>query len=700
MPRGQTLSLVGESGCGKSTTGKCLIRLTDPTEGRILLEGQDLAAMNGEQLRAMRRRMQFIFQDPFSSMNPRMRVRDIIGEPLRNFGHGRAAIRERVAELLARVSLRPDAAERYPHEFSGGQRQRIVIARALALEPALIVCDEPVSALDVSVQAQVINLLMDLQRDLGLTYVFISHDLRRGAPHQPSRRRHVPGQDRRDRSARRRLQPAGASVHARADGLGAVGAPGRTPARAGAQGEIPSPLSPPSGCAFRTRCPQAAPLRRRNAGAARDRAWPAGGLSFRLNPHPHHISPFPPEPAMPDTQPYDYILAGGTVIDGSNTPGVKADVGVRGDRVAAVGDLSGAAARERVDVSGLVVAPGFIDSHTHDDNYLLRRRDMTPKISQGVTTVITGNCGISLAPLAHPAPPAPLDLLDEGGSYKFTRFADYLDALRATPAAVNAACMVGHSTLRAAVMPDLHRPATPAEIDAMRALAEEAMASGAIGVSTGTFYPPAAHATTEEIIEVCRPLATHGGIYATHMRDEGEHIVPALEETFRIGRELDVPVVISHHKLAGQPNFGRSRETLALIERAMAAQDVSLDAYPYVAGSTMLKKDRVLLAGRVVITWCKPFPELTGRELDEVAAERGKSKYDVVDELQPAGAIYFMMDEGDVQRILSFPPTMIGSDGLPHDERPHPRLWGTFPRVLGHYSRDLGLFRWRPPSGK
>ncbi|MGE8640996.1 MAG: ATP-binding cassette domain-containing protein, partial [Achromobacter sp.] len=175
VPRGQTLSLVGESGCGKSTTGKCLIRLTDPTEGRILLEGEDLAKMNSSQLRAMRQRMQFIFQDPFSSMNPRMRVRDIIGEPLRNFGHDRAAIRERVAQLLARVSLRPDAADRYPHEFSGGQRQRIVIARALALDPGLIVCDEPVSALDVSVQAQVINLLMDLQRDLGLTYVFISH---------------------------------------------------------------------------------------------------------------------------------------------------------------------------------------------------------------------------------------------------------------------------------------------------------------------------------------------------------------------------------------------------------------------------------------------------------------------------------------------------------------------------------------------
>ncbi len=301
-----------------------------------------------------------------------------------------------------------------------------------------------------------------------------------------------------------------------------------------------------------------------------------------------------------ELQPFDYLFVGGTVIDGANTPGQRADVGVRGDRIAAIGDLSDAPARHRIDVAGQVLAPGFIDSHTHDDNYLLKRRDMTPKISQGVTTVVTGNCGISLAPLAHANPPAPLDLLDEGGSYQFARFADYLDALRATPAAVNAACMVGHSTLRAAVMPDLQREATDAEIDAMRALAEEAMASGAIGISTGAFYPPAARATTEEIIEVCRPLSTHGGIYATHMRDEGEHIVAALEETFRIGRELDVPVVISHHKVMGQPNFGRSRETLPLIEAAMARQDVSLDAYPYVAGSTMLKQDRVLLAGEDV----------------------------------------------------------------------------------------------------
>lgn len=394
----------------------------------------------------------------------------------------------------------------------------------------------------------------------------------------------------------------------------------------------------------------------------------------------------------PTNETYDLVLAGGLVVDGTNSRPFVADIGVRGDRIAAIGDLSRAAAAHRADVSGMAVSPGFIDSHTHDDNLLLRKPAMEPKISQGVTTVVTGNCGISLAPLLHDSPPPPLDLLDLGGSYAFSTFADYLGALRDAPPAVNCACMLGHSTLRAAIMPDLHRNATPQEIDRMQRLALEGMQAGAIGISTGTFYPPAANATTEEIIEVCRPLSAHNGIYATHMRDEGDHIVDALNETFRIGKTLDVPVVISHHKLMGRQNFGRSAETLAIISEAMKNQEISLDAYPYIAGSTMLKKDRALLSARTIITWCKPFPQYTGKDLDDIARERGKDRWDVVDELMPAGAIYFMMDEDDVQRIMAFPDTMIGSDGLPHDTHPHPRLWGTFPRVLGHYSRDLGLF--------
>lgn len=389
---------------------------------------------------------------------------------------------------------------------------------------------------------------------------------------------------------------------------------------------------------------------------------------------------------------YDLILVGGTVIDGTNSAPFQADVAILGDRIAAIGDLASAVARTRRDVTGKVVAPGFIDSHTHDDNALLRTPEMTPKVSQGVTTVITGNCGISLAPLKHQAPPPPLDLLDPGGSYVFSTFRDYLDAVTQAAPSVNSACMVGHSTLRAAVMGDLDRDASPEEVEAMRELVAEALEAGAIGVSTGTFYPPAAAASTEEIIEVCRPLTAKRGVYATHMRDEGDEIVAALNETFSIGKALEVPVVISHHKLMGRRNFGRSTETLAIIGEAMKSQEISLDAYPYVAGSTMLKKDRALLSARTIVTWCKPFPEYTGRDLDEIAEERGKSRWDVVDELMPAGAIYFMMDEEDVQRIMAYPDTMIGSDGLPHDTHPHPRLWGTFPRVLGRYSRDLGLF--------
>jgi N-acyl-D-amino-acid deacylase len=226
----------------------------------------------------------------------------------------------------------------------------------------------------------------------------------------------------------------------------------------------------------------------------------------------------------------------------------------------------------------------------------------------------------------------------------------------------------------------------------MRELAREALAAGAAGVSTGLYYEPAVAAPTEEVIEVCRPLREAGGLYCTHMRNEAERVLDSLEESFRIGRELGVAVVISHHKVAGTPNHGRSRETLALISRRMREQPIGLDCYPYCASSTILSADRAQFASRTLVTWSKPQPQCAGKDLAQIAKEWGLSQDEAVARLLPAGGIYFSMDEDDVQRILAFPPTMIGSDGLPHDAFPHPRLWATFPRVLGHYSRELKLF--------
>ena len=390
---------------------------------------------------------------------------------------------------------------------------------------------------------------------------------------------------------------------------------------------------------------------------------------------------------------HDLLIRGGTVIDGTKAPRFDADVAIRGGRIAAIGDLAGDSADRVIDASGRVVAPGFIDSHTHDDQAVLSQAELPFKVSQGVTTVVAGNCGISAAPLrADMRLPEPLNLIDAPRDARHGSFASYFGALRAQPASVNVAAMVGHSTLRAAVMADLDRPATDAEIEAMRAHVEEAMRAGAIGMSTGTFYPPAFHATTEEIIEVGRPLSSHKALYVTHMRDEGDRVMEALDETFRIGRALDIPVVVSHHKVQNTHNHGRTKETLAFIRAQMQHQCIGLDCYPYTAGSTMIRVDRGMIDARVLIASSVPHPEMAGRDLKDIAAEWGVSGKEAAERLQPGTAIYFMMDEADVQRILAFDDTMIGSDGIPMGEKPHPRLWGTFPRVLGHYSRGLKLF--------
>jgi N-acyl-D-amino-acid deacylase len=389
----------------------------------------------------------------------------------------------------------------------------------------------------------------------------------------------------------------------------------------------------------------------------------------------------------------DLLLRGATIIDGSGAPRRRGDIAVANGIVDAVGDLASASAAQVIDLDGLAIAPGFIDVHTHDDRLLLSDPSMAPKVSQGVTTVVVGNCGISLAPLGGSSPVPPLNLLaNEGDAQHFESFAAYFSALRAQPAAINCAALIGHTTLRVVSMADLERPAEPREISAMQALVREGLAAGAVGVSTGTYYAPASAATSDEMRQVFEPLRGTSALIASHIRDEGERVLESMNEAIAIAHDLGVRQVLSHHKVIGRANFGRSRETLSLIDEQRRTRDVCLDCYPYTASSTVLRKDAVRMAQRVLIAWSKARPEAAGRYLDEFAAEAGVQPEALIDSLQPAGAIYFSMDDADVERILAYPETMIGSDGLPHDEFPHPRLWGTFPRVLGHYARERRLF--------
>jgi N-acyl-D-aspartate/D-glutamate deacylase len=381
------------------------------------------------------------------------------------------------------------------------------------------------------------------------------------------------------------------------------------------------------------------------------------------------------------------------VADGSGGSPEVADVAIDQHRIVAIGKLRDYTAENIFDGDGNVLAPGFIDVHTHDDTSVIRTPQMLPKLSQGVTTVVVGNCGISAAPVTLRAePPDPMNLLGDANAFRYPTFKAYVDAVATAQPAVNVAALVGHTALRNNHMDRLDRTATHAEIAAMRVQLQEALDYGAAGLSTGLAYLSANSASTEEVMGLAELLADAGAIYATHLRSETETILQALDEAVRIGKHTAIPIVISHLKCAGIANWGRSAEVLAWLDDVRKDQNVGCDCYPYAAGSSTLDLRQVDERVKVQITWSTAHPEMAGQTLAGIAKGWGVPLIDAAKRLQPAGAIYHSISEEDMRAILQHPGTMIGSDGLPNDPLPHPRLWGTFPRVLGIYSRELNLF--------
>lgn len=389
----------------------------------------------------------------------------------------------------------------------------------------------------------------------------------------------------------------------------------------------------------------------------------------------------------------DTLIRNARVLDGSGAAPELTDVALSGDQICDIGASLSYTATAIVDANGLVLAPGFIDVHTHDDTAVIHNPAMLPKLSQGVTTVIVGNCGISAAPVQlRGEPPDPMNLLGNSDAFRYPTFSAYVAAIRDANPAVNVGALVGHTALRNNQMDQLDRTATDTEIAAMRQQLQEALDSGALGLSTGLAYLSANAASTEEVLALAEPLASAGAVYTTHMRSETETILDAMQEAFEIGRMSRVPVILSHLKCAGIANWGRSNEVLQSLETARTSQHAACDCYPYAAGSSTLDLRQVDERVKITITWSTPHPEIAGQALEQIAAAWNLPQLEAARRLQPAGAIYHSISEEDMRRILRHPATMIGSDGLPNDPRPHPRLWGTFPRVLGRYSREEKLF--------
>lgn len=414
------------------------------------------------------------------------------------------------------------------------------------------------------------------------------------------------------------------------------------------------------------------------------------------------------------------ILAGGSVFSGNDAEPVVADVGIRGNLVVEIGDLSQRQADLRLDVAGLAVVPGFVDIHSHavrDDpeDGIFRWPDAENLIRQGVTTVIGGPDGSSPLPIQ-----------------------DTLNALEQHPASVNFATFVGHGSVRALVVGEEDKPPTEKELQSMRDEVDKAMRQGAFGLSSGLIYPPGRFATTEEVIELAKVAARHGGIYISHMRQEGLDVLKSVAETIRIGEEAGLPTQLTHHKIVGAPMWGKSVDTLAMVDAAIArGVDVTIDQYPYTASSTSLtilfpgwslaggreallarlsdpaQRQRAKAAivynievdrggndpANVVLANCPHDTTINGLNLAQLLQqqERAVSKENAAELLMElveagnCGAVFHAINEDDVKRIMRHPVTMTASDGGvegPSERVPHPRNYGTFARLLGYYVRE------------
>lgn len=438
------------------------------------------------------------------------------------------------------------------------------------------------------------------------------------------------------------------------------------------------------------------------------------------------------------------VLRGATVIDGTGRPRFAADVAVDGDRIAAVGRDLAAPGVDQFDVRGLVLAPGFVDIHSHTDLGLLVNPNAESKIRQGVTTEIAGQDGSSIGPWTDRQFEGTRDKYraQYGVELDFRDLAGFFRRLTRDAGSVNVASMVGAGTVRANVIGSDDRPATEAELGRMVALVREALGAGACGVSSGLEYIPGAFASLDELVALARPLHGTGLPYASHMRNEDDQLFAAIEEALNVGRMANVPVQISHLKAQGRRNWWKAEDALAMIEHARAdGIDVTFDRYPYVAYSTGLNslfpiwareggtdaflgrlsdqatmaaielevRDKVAKLGswdavQITSTTADTVRWARGRKLGELAKEQGVEPYELLlrvtrEDRGRAGMVGFGMSEENTELILSHPLGMVCSDagaratyGALSSGTPHPRAYGSFPRVLGHYSRDRGLF--------